>query len=84
MRFLNFAVTVFFCCTVVAQADQNSSSSSNVGKSTETPKIIERELTPNTGEYMKTPCYKTERYCTEWLPDGKCKLWDSKQVQVPC
>jgi hypothetical protein len=53
-------------------------------KSTDTPKIIERELTPDTGEYMKTPCFKTERYCTQWLPDGKCKLWDSRQVQVPC
>ena len=55
---------------------------SEVEKSTDTPKIIERELTPDTGEYMRTPCYKTERYCTEWLPDGKCKLWDSRQV--PC
>lgn len=24
----------------------------------------------------------TERYCTEWLSDGKCKLWDYREV--PC
>ncbi|OGS98405.1 MAG: hypothetical protein A3K04_03465 [Gallionellales bacterium RBG_16_56_9] len=63
---------------------QELGKNTEIEKSTDTPKIIERELTPDTGEYMRTPCYKTERYCTEWLPDGKCKLWDSRQVQAPC
>lgn len=92
MRFLHFVVVVIFCCAAVAQADQDSktkrsgdqSGKTKVEKSTDTPDIITRPLTPNTGEQMKTPCWKTERYCTEWLPDGKCKLWDSRQVQVSC
>ena len=29
-------------------------------------------------------CYTTERYCTEWLSDGHCRLWDSRRVQVAC
>ena len=29
-------------------------------------------------------CYYEERYCTEWLNDGKCKLWDYKKIEVPC
>lgn len=29
-------------------------------------------------------CYSNERHCTEWLSDGKCKLWETVRVQVSC
>lgn len=29
-------------------------------------------------------CVKQERYCEETLPDGKCKLWGSREVEVFC
>ncbi len=29
-------------------------------------------------------CYRTERYCTQWLSDGHCKLWDSRRVEYRC
>jgi hypothetical protein len=29
-------------------------------------------------------CYKDERYCTQLLPDGHCKLWGSRRVLVQC
>lgn len=29
-------------------------------------------------------CVKQERYCQETLPDGKCKLWGSREVEVFC
>lgn len=38
---------------------------------------------PDTGSPPRT-CYKTVRYCTEWLKDGHCKLWDTKQEEVAC
>ena len=92
MRWLSLLCVVVFCCAAAVRAEQGSkqegsssqSTGSKVEKSTDTPNIITRPLTPDTGEQMRTPCWKTERYCTEWLPDGKCKLWDSRQVEVPC
>jgi len=39
---------------------------------------------PDPSPPPKKKCYKTERYCTEWLPDGHCKLWDTRKVEVPC
>ena len=36
-------------------ASAKASNAAAVNKSTDTPKIIDHELTPNTGEYMKTP-----------------------------
>jgi len=32
----------------------------------------------------KPRCYATERYCTQWLSDGHCRLWDSHRVEVSC
>ena len=32
----------------------------------------------------KRHCYVTQRYCTEWLSDGHCRLWDSQRVEVEC
>ena len=29
-------------------------------------------------------CVRKERVCTEWLPDGKCKLWAYVEVEVIC
>lgn len=29
-------------------------------------------------------CYKTVQYCTEWLADGHCKHWDTRQEEVAC
>src|SRR5574337_1509054 len=29
-------------------------------------------------------CVKQERYCEETLPDGKCKLWGTREVEVIC
>ena len=29
-------------------------------------------------------CVKQERYCEETLPDGKCKLWGTREVEVYC
>jgi hypothetical protein len=39
---------------------------------------------PDPSPPPKAKCYKTERYCTEWLKDGHCKLWDTRKVEVPC
>ena len=32
----------------------------------------------------KAKCYATERYCTQVLSDGHCRLWDSRRVEVAC
>jgi hypothetical protein len=29
-------------------------------------------------------CYHLERYCVEYLNDGKCKRWDYREVEYPC
>ena len=29
-------------------------------------------------------CVKTVRYCAETLPDGKCKLWENKEIEIVC
>lgn len=29
-------------------------------------------------------CSREVRYCTEWLPDGKCKLWDTQTEYYCC
>lgn len=39
---------------------------------------------PDPSPPPKKTCYKTERYCTEWLSDGHCKLWGTRKVEVPC
>ena len=39
---------------------------------------------PDPSAPPKPKCYKTERYCTERLKDGHCKLWDTRKIEVPC
>ena len=39
---------------------------------------------PDPSPPPKARCYATERYCTEVLSDGHCRLWDSRRVEVPC
>jgi hypothetical protein len=29
-------------------------------------------------------CVREVRYCTETLPDGKCKLWGTKEIPIVC
>ena len=36
------------------------------------------------GQGPRQTCTKEERRCTEWLPDGKCKLWGSVTVTYSC
>ncbi len=39
---------------------------------------------PDPSPPPKAKCYAIERYCTETLSDGHCRLWESHRVEVAC